>query len=156
MRHHNGVHACIDCLFKRPQLHLAQARQVSSYSRHAQMRISVGVAVSGKMFCRGQHAMGAGPFDECCHLCAHHIRVLSKGARVNDGIVRIAVYIGHWKKIPMDSNGARFFSGDRAESFRICRIRCCAESHGIRKFRDGTDAGSKATLKISSDQKRQL
>ena len=56
MRHHHRIDSRGDRLAKRRKLDRIQVSAVAVHAGHAEMRIGRGIAVTGKMFYRGQHS----------------------------------------------------------------------------------------------------
>ena len=122
MRNHNRIHTSFDGFAKGRKLHAVQPGAVSRDLSHAEMRVSCGVAVSGKMFDCSQHSVGACASDISHNQVADLLRVFSEGTGVDDWISRVRIYISIGKEIPVHADGTCFLGGDPAECFRVVQL----------------------------------
>ena len=156
VRHHHGIHSRLNRAPEWRQLNRIQARPVARDFSQAKMRIGSGVAVSGKVFGRGQHEALVGAPNVRRHEIAHLLRVFSERARVNDGIRRVGIHVGHGKEIPMHSDGPRLQPGDASKGFGIFRFAGSSKSHRMGKNSSAIQPHRHAALKICRDNKGQL
>ena len=112
MSRHDRHDAGADRLPKGNPLDPLQAWALNGNERQGQVRIHLGVTVTRKVLGGRQHPGLLGSGHECRTHTAHHLRVLSVGADVDDRIGGIVVDIHHWGKNPVDSQGTGFLGGD--------------------------------------------
>ena len=151
MRHHHGIHARLDGAPERRQLNRIEPRPVAGDLSEAEMRIGSGVAVSGKMFGRGQHAALVSAANVRRHEIAHLLGVFSERARVDDGIRRVGIHVGVGEEIPMHSDGPRLERGDASEGFGILRFAGRTKGHGMGENGRAIQTHGHAALEIRRD-----
>ena len=67
--------------------------------RQLVVRIGIGVAVAGKMLCRGQHPLALQPQHILYAQLAHSLAVGAKRASANHRVLRVGVYVHHRGKV---------------------------------------------------------
>jgi hypothetical protein len=109
---HDGVGAGRDACTKRREIDRVEplARMVDDWQ--AKVRVDVGIAVTGKMFDRREHAACVQSTHVGGRQAADEIGRLAERSRVNDRIERIAVDVGERRKIDVDADGARLLGRD--------------------------------------------
>src|SRR5208282_619734 len=117
----------------------------------ARRNVGSSVAVSGKMFGRGQHAALVSAADVRRHEIAYLLGVFSERARVDDGIRRIGIHVGIGEEIPMHSNGPRLERGDASEDFGIFRFAGRAKGHGMGENGRAIQTHGHSALEICRD-----
>ena|SRR5215218_610429 len=79
------------------------------------MRVSTGVAMTGKMFRARQHSIFLESPNFSCDEPTHGGRILAERTYIDDGIRRIVVDVGDGGECEMDSHRSAFECGDAAE-----------------------------------------
>ena len=148
VRDHHGIHAGLDRAPERRQLNRVEPGAVAGDLREAKMRIGGGVAVSGKVFCRDQHAAFVSAPDVRRHQIADLMRVFSERARVDDGIRRIGIHVGIGKEIPMHSDGPCFQRRNASKGLGIFRFAGRAKGHCMGKDGGAIQTHGYAALEI--------
>ncbi len=133
------------------QLDRLQPSAVAGDLSEAEVRIGGGVAVSGKMFGRDQHAVFVSTPNIRCHEIADLLRVLSERTSVDDGIRRIGIHVSVGKEIPMHSDGPRFEGADASKGFGIFRFAGRCKGHGMGKNGGAIQSHRHAALEIGRD-----
>ena len=82
--------------------------------------------------------------------------ILSKRARVDDGIRRVGVHVGVGEKIPVHPNGPRLQSSDAAEIFGILNLAVRPERHRVREVRAPVSRIATPRSKSAANKQRQL
>ena len=134
MRHHHGIHTGLNRAPERWQFNRIEPRPVACDFSEFKMRIGRGVAVSGKVFGRGQHRALVSAANVCRHEIADLLRVLSERTRVDDGIRWIGIHVGDGKEIQVHSDGPRFQSRDASKGLGIYRFAGSSKCHRMRKY----------------------
>ena len=88
--------------------------------RQPEVRVHVGVAVTGKMLQRREHAAGAQAADVRGRQPADRVRLLAERARVDDGIARVVVDVGDRREIDVHADRARLDRRDARASNASC------------------------------------
>lgn len=120
------------------------------------MRIGCGVAVSGKMLGRGQHAGSMCATNVRAHHLADLLRVGAERTRIDNRILGIGIHIRDREKVPMDADGPRLEAGNSAKSLRIFHAPGRANRHRVGKRRRPMQPVADPKLEIRRNQQRQL
>ena len=156
VRDHHGVDSSSDGFAERRQFDGIQACPVSGDLRQTQMRIGCGVAVTGEVFGRGHHSIGARSLDVCGYEISNLLGIFSEGASIDDRIRGIRIYVRIGKEIPVHSDSARLLSGDAAEGFRVIGFSGRAEGHGVGEHGGAMQTHGNSTLEVGSEEQRQF
>src|ERR1700723_3117112 len=103
MAGHDAVGSGGDCRAERNQLQALEAFAVGVNDREVDVRISGGVAMTRKMFCRREAAIFLYAMHEGGHVLGNFLRIFAERTRVDDGIIRIVVYVGVRRVNPLDA-----------------------------------------------------
>src|SRR5271168_2182208 len=120
------------------------------------MRISRRIAVTGKMFDRGQHPALVRALDIGCDQIADLLWIFAKRARVDDGIGWVGIHVSVGKKIPVNADSARFFGGDATEPLSVFGLSISTEGHGVGKSRGSHQSHRNSTFKICGKEQRKF
>src|ERR1700683_3808929 len=115
------------------------------------MRVHADVAVSGKMFWAGYSAVFFDSADELRDVLGNLLRVFAERTNIDDGIVRIVVYVGIGRENPADSGGTSFERGYFTDGVSGLWIVGCGHGHGRRKRSAFVDAHGCARFEIRAD-----
>ena len=139
---------------KGSEFHAVEVREIAGDKREIEMRIGARVAVAGKMFRGGEAAV----FLDAAHEGRDEFRdargIFAKRARIDDGILRIAVHVGDGRKNPGHAHGSRFERRDFSHRVGVFRASRGGDGHFIGKRRALVDAHAGAALEIRADQQR--
>src|SRR5689334_291183 len=108
------------------------------------------------MFDRGEHSVFAGASNVCSYQITDLHRIFAKRTGVNDGVCRVGIDVCIGEKIPMHADSTRLGGSDSTEVFREIIFASCTERHSVRKHYRAVEPHGDATLKIGSDQQREL
>ena len=140
---------------ERRQLDLLEPFARVRDDRQAEVTVDVGVAVTGEMLERRNHATG-GEAARIRHREGRDLRgILAEGAGVDHGIARVVVDVDDGREVDVNAHRPRFDGGDPAGLERQTLIAGGAEGHGARKRRGAGDTESGAGLEIGGDEQRQ-
>src|ERR1035438_7690052 len=112
--------------------------------------------MSGKVFGGGQHPALVGAADISRYKISDRGGIAAEGARVDDRIRRIGIYVGVGEEIPLHSDGARFEGGNATKEFGVFDFAGGSEGHGVGKDGGAIQAHGDAAFKVGSDDQRQL
>ena len=103
MAGHDGAHAGGDGRAKRSELDAVQMRAVAGHGRQIEMRIGARIAVAGEMLGGGEPAVFLDAAHEGGDKFGHARGVFAERARVDDGIVGIAVDVRIGRENPRNA-----------------------------------------------------
>jgi hypothetical protein len=92
---HHALDSGLDGGAKGLQLDRVEALPGSGRGWKVEMGVDIGVAMPREVLHHGEHPVILNAFDRCGHELAYDLRILTKRAKVDDGICRVAVDIRH-------------------------------------------------------------
>src|SRR5712664_3281552 len=108
MAGHDAAYAGGNGRAKRNEFQMFEALAVGVNYRQVDVRIAGRIAVAGKVLGRGERAIFFDAADELGGELGDAGGIFAEGARVDDGIARIVVYVSNRGVDPMNAYGARF------------------------------------------------
>src|SRR6185437_712447 len=115
------------------------ARTTRVYRRDREMRILIGVAMTGKMFSRGDHPVLLQAVNHSLAHVSNEMWILAERTHPDDGIRRIVVDVEHWRERHVHAERASFDRCNAAELVGERRIACGAEAHLIWEHRGAAE-----------------
>src|SRR5690554_8052211 len=101
--------------------------------RQRMVRIAVGISMPRKMLAYRHYAAILQPPHIGYGFSCYIFGLLPKGAMPNDGIVGIAVHIGHGSHVYMDTQHAHLTGNFKSHKVNQAVVAQSPQSHGIRK-----------------------
>ena len=130
---HDGVHPGLHRLPERHQLHGVEPVPVRRNHRKVQVRVGPGVPVSREVLRRGEHTALVCPLDVRGPQPGHGGRVLTEGARVDNGVVGVRVDVQHGSEVQVDADRLRLDRRDAPVLPDEALVPDGSEGHGGRK-----------------------
>ena len=148
VRNHHRIRSRLDARRKRRQLHRIQPLGRCIHPRHLQVRIRVRIAMPGKVFQRRQHPTLMRPAYVRGHHRRHRRRVLPKGSRVDNRVLRIDLHIRDRIKVPSNPQRPRLLRDNLRPLLDIRRIARRSERHRVRKIFHRAQPHPRPALKV--------
>ena len=139
---------------RRREFHAVQVSAVARNGGEIEMRIRAGIAVAGEMFRGGEAAILLDAAHERGDEFGNARRVFAERARIDDGIVGIAVDVGVRRENPRNSDRSAFQRRNLSHRVGVFGAACGGDGHGVRKRRALFDAHGGAALEIRGDEQR--
>ena len=152
MSSHHRAGPRANCRLEGNELDGIQPLAIRRHQRQFHVRIHRGVPVARKMFCCGHGPVFFHPAHELRHKLRHALRIFAERADIDDGIVRVAVHIGHRREHPVHAHGARFNCRDAPHRVGVFRPPRRGHRHGVRECRAFLQAHHRAALEIRANE----
>ena len=146
MRRHDACKIFSNRRFERKELYLIQASAIMRNERQGNMRISSCIAVTRKMFAKGENTVllqstRQKPPPKSATLS----RIGAKGAGADDRVGGIVIDIQIGSEVNVNADSAHFSSHGRCHTISVLRVCRGANCHGRGKFGEALSSVRRAT-----------